>query len=145
MAGYSGTPLWRKLGMTPGMSLVAVGEVPGALPALLDGRPADTDLRVAAGPPSSTAPLGESGDIAVVFTTRREELVEWWPAVTTAVGPNGAVWVAWPKRASKVATDITEDVIRAELLASGWVDVKVCAIDETWSGLKLVLRRELRP
>jgi hypothetical protein len=67
-----------------------------------------------------------------------------WPRLTAAVAPNGTVWIAWPKRASKVPTDITEDVLRAELLPTGWVDNKVCAIDATWSGLRFALRRELR-
>jgi hypothetical protein len=65
--------------------------------------------------------------------------------LTSAVGPHGTVWVAWPKRSSGIATDLTEDTFREDLLSSGWVDTKVCAVDETWSGLKFVLRKELRP
>jgi len=71
-------------------------------------------------------------------------MVREWPQLTTAVAPNGAVWIAWPKRTSGVATDITEDVLREEFLPTGWVDNKVCAIDDTWSGLRFALRRELR-
>jgi hypothetical protein len=67
-----------------------------------------------------------------------------WPKLTAAVHPDGTVWIAWPKRASKVPTDITEDVLRDEFLPTGWVDNKVCAIDGTWSGLRFALRRELR-
>ena len=67
-----------------------------------------------------------------------------WERLTAAVAPTGTVWIAWPKKASKVPTDITEDVLRAELLPTGWVDNKVCAIDDTWSGLRFALRRELR-
>ncbi len=83
-------------------------------------------------------------DLAVAFFTRRAEIARAWPRLTAAVGANGVVWVAWPKRSSGVATDITEDSFRDELLPTGWVDVKVCAIDDTWSGLKFVLRKELR-
>jgi hypothetical protein len=84
-------------------------------------------------------------DLAVVFFTARADIVKRWPALTGAVGPQGVVWVAWPKKASGVATDVTEDALRELLLPTGWVDVKVCAIDDTWSGLKFVLRKELRP
>ena len=81
----------------------------------------------------------------LAFFTRRADVARRWPALTAAAGPEGAVWVAWPKRSSGVATDLTEDAFREDLLPTGWVDVKVCAIDETWSGLKMVLRKELRP
>ena len=80
-----------------------------------------------------------------MFTTSRARLEKRWDALTAAVGPAGAVWVAWPKRASGVTTDITEDVVRDVVLPTGWVDVKVAAIDETWSGLRCVLRRDHRP
>jgi hypothetical protein len=83
-------------------------------------------------------------DVVVAFFTERAALAPSWPKLTAAVAPNGTVWVAWPKRASGIPTDITEDVLRDELLPSGWVDNKVCAIDETWSGLRFALRRELR-
>ncbi len=143
MAGYSGTPLVSKLGVRAGVHLVAVGDVPAGFALLLEPLPDGASVRVVAGP--STGVLGGQCEIAVLFASRRIELAQWWPALTDSVGPGGAVWVAWPKKASKVATDITEDVVRAELLPTGWVDVKVCAIDATWSGLKLVLRKELRP
>jgi hypothetical protein len=84
-------------------------------------------------------------DLAVAFFTRRADVTRRWPALTAAVGPSGTVWVAWPKRTSGVATDLTEDAFRELLLPSGWVDIKVAAIDETWSGLKFMLRKDLRP
>ncbi|MET0145177.1 MAG: DUF3052 domain-containing protein [Ilumatobacteraceae bacterium] len=83
-------------------------------------------------------------DVAIGFFTVRRELRRAWPGLTKAVAPDGTVWVAWPKRSSGVATDITEDALRDELLPTGWVDNKVCAIDDTWSGLRFALRRELR-
>jgi hypothetical protein len=83
-------------------------------------------------------------DLVVLFVRERRELERRLPALQGRVDAAGMLWVAWPKRASKVATDMTEDVVREVALPRGLVDVKVCAIDETWSGLKLVLRRELR-
>ena len=136
MSGYSGTPLARKLGIEEGATIAALGEAPAALAALLDPLPPGVRWKR-----SARAPL----DLAIVFFTRRADVARRWPAVTAAVGPEGIVWVAWPKRSSGVLTDLTEDAFRADLLRSGWVDVKVCAIDETWSGLKFVLRKELRP
>ena len=79
-----------------------------------------------------------------MFTTSRAELARRWGALSDAVGPTGAVWVAWPKRASGVVTDMTEHVVRDVVLPTGWVDTKVCAIDDTWSGLRCVLRRDRR-
>jgi hypothetical protein len=83
-------------------------------------------------------------DLALVFVTARRELERRLPALRRAIEPDGMLWVAWPKKAARVATDMTEDVVRDVALPTGLVDVKVCAIDETWSGLKLVVRRELR-
>jgi hypothetical protein len=83
-------------------------------------------------------------DLVVLFVRERRELQRRLPALQRRLDAAGMLWVAWPKRASKVATDMTEDVVRDVALPRGLVDVKVCAIDETWSGLKLVLRRELR-
>jgi hypothetical protein len=79
-------------------------------------------------------------DLIVVFVTSRSSLEDQWDRLTTALTPAGMLWVAWPKKASKVATDMTEDVVRAVALPVGWVDTKVCAIDSVWSGLRLVLR-----
>lgn len=84
-------------------------------------------------------------DVVVAFYTERARLVKEWAKLTAAMSPAGGIWVAWPKRTSGVTTDITEDVLREELLASGWVDNKVCAIDATWSGLRFVMRKDLRP
>jgi hypothetical protein len=132
-AGYSGTPLARKLGIKEGFAVAVVGPAPDGLRAAVEPLPAGVRWRLRA-----RAPL----DLA--FFLERAEVVRRWPVLTTAVGPEGTVWVAWPKRSSGVATDLTEDVFRTELLPTGWVDTKVCAIDETWSGLRFVLRKELR-
>jgi hypothetical protein len=133
-AGYSNTPLVRKLGYAPGMRAHHVRAPDGfadLLGALPDGvvvlkRPAN-DL-----------------DVAMLFVTRRGELQRGLASLQPRLQPAGMIWVAWPKRASKVPTDITEDVVRDVALPRGLVDVKVCAIDEIWSGLKLVIRKELR-
>lgn len=87
----------------------------------------------------------ERVNLIVAFITEREDLALNIGWLVTTLPPDGALWVAWPKRASKMNTDMTEDVIREISLPIGWVDTKVCAIDDTWSGLKLVLRKELRP
>lgn len=84
-------------------------------------------------------------DVVVAFFTERKTLAAEWSKLTEAAKPAGGVWVAWPKKTSGVPTDITEDVLRAQLLPTGWVDNKVCAIDSTWSGLRFVLRKENRP
>jgi hypothetical protein len=89
--------------------------------------------------------LRKGAHLAVMFTTSRAELAQRWVQVTRSVGPTGVVWVAWPKKASGVRTDVTENVVREVVLPTGWVDVKVAAIDEVWSGLKCVLRIERRP
>jgi hypothetical protein len=89
--------------------------------------------------------LGGHRDLVLIFVTRKVDLAARIPALISAIAPNGMVWVAWPKRTSKVETDVTEDVIREIVLpTSPLVDVKVCAIDNVWSGLKLVIRREHR-
>ena len=84
-------------------------------------------------------------DLVVSFHTKRALLVSNLKTLTAAVVPNGAIWVSWPKKSSGVATDIDENILREELLPTGWVDNKVCAIDDTWSGLRFVLRSENRP
>ncbi|MEA2223469.1 MAG: hypothetical protein QOH83_1845 [Solirubrobacteraceae bacterium] len=133
-AGYSATPLVRKLGFKPGMRVryVAapdefanlVGELPDGVQ-VLERAAADLDL-------------------ALLFVTERRELERGLVALQPKLRPAGMIWVAWPKRASKVPTDVSEDVVREVALPRGLVDVKVCAIDAVWSGLKLVTRRELR-
>ena len=131
--GYSGTPLARKLGLKPGMVAVALN-APDHLDDLL-GDVAGVRLRVR---------LGAHADLVLCFVTERAVLARRAARLREAVAPDGMVWVCWPKRASKVATDVTEDVVRDVLLPTGLVDVKVAAVDATWSGLKLVVRRELR-
>ncbi len=131
--GYSGTPLQKKLGIEAGMS-VGVANMPDSFPGLLDPLPAGVELRQLDGPL----------DLAICFDTIGAALVKSFDTARSLVGPAGAIWVAWPKKASKVPTDITEDRLRDLFLPTGWVDIKVCAIDAVWSGLKFVLRRELR-
>jgi hypothetical protein len=133
MAGYSGTPLHRKLGIRPGDRL-----------ALLD---APTGFTVDDVPPGVELRRQARGrfDVVLSFHTRRAELAQRLPTLMRALAVDGALWVAWPKRASGVRTDVTEDVVREVALPTGLVDNKVCAIDDTWSGLRLVLRKELRP
>jgi hypothetical protein len=133
-AGYSGTPLPRKLGVREGARVAWLG-APGGFEALLGELPPGvTVLR------SLRAPL----DLLVQFTTSRAQLGRRLPALREAIFPAGVAWIAWPKRASGVETDVTEDVVRELALPLGLVDVKVAAIDETWSGLKLVVRKEHR-
>ena len=87
---------------------------------------------------------GKTTDLVQIFTSSRAELARMLETFRNALKPDAAVWVSWPKKASKLPTDITEDTIRAVALPLGFVDIKVCAVDETWSGLKLVVRKELR-
>jgi hypothetical protein len=133
--GYSGTPLPKKLGIKPGMSTAVLNA------------PADVDEILAELPEgvAVTRRLGGHRDLVLIFVRRRVDFVPRVPALINAIAPDGMIWVAWPKRASKIETDITEDVIREIVLPStGLVDVKVCAIDHIWSGLKLVIRGERR-
>ncbi len=133
-AGYSGTPLPRKLGLKPGMR-VAWPTAPEHFAELLGPLPDGVQRKRRA-----VAPL----DLAVVAGARRADLARRLPGLRAAIVPDGAVWAAWPKRASGVPSDMTEDVVRELAFPLGLVDVKVCAIDETWSGLRLVIRKELR-
>lgn len=145
MAGYSGTPLASKLGIKGG-SQVALLHAPDGFEAQLEPLPSDVRTRRRLGPTSRSK--GRSGpdlDVIVAFITERAHLERAFDRVTAALQPAGGLWIAWPKKASKVPTDMTEDVVREIALPKGWVDNKVCAIDETWSGLRLVLRKELRP
>jgi hypothetical protein len=128
-AGYSTTPLQKKLGLKPGLAGAVVDPPPGYWE-LLGPLPAGFELR----------PLAASGlDWVHLFVTTRDALADAIVDARTRIRPNGAIWVSWPKRASKLPTDITEDVIRDMALAANLVDVKVCAVDATWSGLKLVI------
>lgn len=132
-AGYSGTPLAKKLGFADGLKVHVAGAPENYLDLI---RPAP-DVIWRKTP-------GNGLDIAHLFVRECAKLEKALPPLMKAVAPDGAIWVSWPKKASGVATDVTEDVIRAVALPMGLVDVKVCAVDETWSGLKLVIRKELR-
>lgn len=134
-AGYSGTPLPRKLGVKEGSTLALLG-APDGLLGLLEPLPAGVTLR------RSTR---GTADVLLLFTTSRADLERRLPAAQRAMHPDGGLWVAWPKKASGVPTDVTENVVREIALSAGLVDNKVCAIDETWSGLRLVVRLADRP
>jgi hypothetical protein len=133
-AGYSGTTLAAKLGIKPGFSVLVVNEPPNyrqLLAPLLE-------------PVTFVKKLTNSVDLIHLFTKSAAELDAKLGVWRHSIKPDATIWISWPKKASKVATDITEDVIREVALPLGFVDVKVCAVDETWSGLKLVIRKELR-
>ena len=134
-AGYSGTPLPRKLGIKPGARLAILG-APDGFDQTLGSLPEGVRVRA-----SARGPL----DLVVAFFTERRALERRLPVLRDALDPAGGLWIAWPKRASGVPTDITEDVVREIALADGLVDTKVCAIDDTWSGLRLVFRLRDRP
>jgi hypothetical protein len=135
-AGYSGTPLPVKLGIRPGYSVALVGAPPGFpqllgdLPGveLLDGLPGD----------------GELLDVIVFFTKSRDEYAAEFGTLRAHMAPACGLWIAFPKRAAKVPTDMTDHVVREVALPTGLVDNKVCAIDQVWTGVRLVIRRELR-
>lgn len=133
-AGYSGTPLPKKLGIREGTKF-AVRNPPDELTSILGELPPTAEWRKHVRP---------GLDVMIAFFTSRADMIKEWPKLTAAVTPNGSVWIAWPKRTSGVSTDITENALRDEFLPTGWVDNKVCAIDDIWSGLRFVLRRELR-
>ncbi|CAA9526009.1 MAG: hypothetical protein AVDCRST_MAG79-520 [uncultured Thermoleophilia bacterium] len=133
-AGYSGTPLPHKLGLEPGMTATWL-DAPADFASTLGELPGEVELRDG---------LDGHLDLVVCFVTERDVLAERLEPLREAIRPAGMAWIAWPKRASKVPTTVTEDVVRELALPLGLVDVKVCAIDAVWSGLKLVLRRELR-
>jgi hypothetical protein len=133
-SGYSGTPLPRKLGIKEGAA-VAFLNAPAGFAATLGALPDGVSVR-----DRLRGPL----DVVVFFTVRRADLERRIERLMAALHPAGRLWIAWPKRASKVETDMTEDVVRDVALPLGLVDNKVAAIDETWSGLQLVIRRALR-
>ncbi len=137
-AGYSGTPLPRKLGIKDGFRVALVGAPDGFGPEL---EPLPDGVRLVRRAGAAAAGV----DLAVVFVTSRRDLTRRFPQVAVRLPPAGALWVAWPKRSSGVPTDLTEDVLREVCLPLGWVDTKVCAITDVWSGLKFVLRKENRP
>ena len=156
-AGYSGTPLPKKLGIKPG-ARVGLAGAPDGFGALLeplpDGARVEEGAPAAAGAPAAGAAravlpgpvLPGTGpfDVIVFFTVEQAELAGRLGDLRARMAPAAGLWIAWPKRASRVPTDMTEDVIREIALPTGLVDNKVCAIDQVWSGLRLVIRRELR-
>jgi hypothetical protein len=135
MSGYSGTPLAKKLGIRAGARL------------FLHAAPANYPQLVAPLPPGvkTVRRIDARTDIMHLFATARGTLGNSLQQARRAMRADAAIWVSWPKRAARVDTDITEDVVRELALPLGLVDIKVCAVDETWSGLKLVLRKSERP
>jgi hypothetical protein len=133
-SGYSGTPLAKKLGIKPASRVCMLGE-PDGLRVLLDPLPESVVFQRNA---------GADTDIAHLFVTDRDELEVRLKTLRTILGPQAVVWVSWPKNSSGVPTTVTEDSVRELALPLGFVDVKVCAVTEVWSGLKLVVRKALR-
>jgi len=134
MAGYSGTPLPQKLGIKPG-TIVVVIDAPAHYRKLLGQIPSGVNF--------ATRPVGNTKFVHL-FSMRQSELAKQLSILRRKIAEDAAIWVSWPKKSSGVATDITEDVIRAVALPLGLVDIKVCALDDTWSGLKLMIRKENR-
>jgi hypothetical protein len=135
-SGYSGTPLARKLGIGEGDEVALIGApewFEDTVRALPDTASVHTDLVADA-----------RYDVMVVFVTRRAELETELPRLRSRMAPACGLWIAWPKRSARLPTDMTDQVVRDVALPTGLVDNKVCAIDDTWSGLRLVIRRELR-
>ena len=132
--GYSGTPLAKKLGIAVNSHVVAK-HAPGDYGQLLEPIPAGAIFE---------SVVSQATGIVHVFTERKAVLKTELASLRSSIKPNGVVWVSWPKKASKMPTDITEDTIRELALPLGFVDVKVCAVSEIWSGLKLVIRKEFR-
>ena len=133
-AGYSGTPLAKKLNLRDGMR-VWFDAMPDSVADEIDEYA--LELRFAADP-------ADGIDAAHIFVTERSVLQARLNSLSNQIAPDGQIWVSWPKKAAKVPTDITEDTIRELCLPLGLVDTKVCAVDEVWSGLKLVIRKDLR-
>ena len=133
MAGYSGTPLPQKLGIKPGTTVIVINEPPNYRKLLgkLDRVTFSNRIRANTG-------------FVHLFTTKKSDLQQRMSILRDKIADNGTIWVSWPKKSAKVPTDITEDVVREIALPLGLVDIKVCAVDETWSGLKLMIRREKR-
>ena len=156
-AGYSGTPLPKKLGIKPG-ARVGLAGAPDGFGALLEPLPDGARIEAGAAAAAGAPAAGSAGavlpgpvlpgtgpfDVIVFFTVEQAELAGRLGDLRARMAPAAGLWIAWPKRASGVPTDMTEDVIREIALPTGLVDNKVCAIDQVWSGLRLVIRRELR-
>jgi len=135
MAGYSGTPLVKKLGIKPGFE-VAFVNAPGNFAPQLE-LPASVNIK---------SPLRSKDlDLIILFVTSQKALISSFAQYSGRIKPAGMIWVSWPKKTSGVRTDLNENVVRDVGLATGLVDVKVCAVDEVWSGLKFVFRLKDRP
>lgn len=137
MAGYSGTPLAKKLGIKPGAKVLLL-DAPDRFEDLLEGLPENADV-------GRELRSARDLDVAVSFITAAARLPERIKQLQARIAPHGGIWIAWPKKASGVATDVNENIVREVGLSIGLVDNKVCAIDETWSGLRLVIRLKDRP
>ena len=134
MPGYSGTPLVQKIGIQDGFKVFAINP-PSDYQKLLAPMPADVEF---------VSKASATTNVVHLFTVKRNELAKVLMSLRKSLAPDAIVWVSWPKKSSKVETDITENVIRNVALPMGWVDIKVCAVTDVWSGLKLVVRKELR-
>lgn len=135
MAGYSGTPLLQKIGIKPGHRLILHNH-PSSFLQDLGGLPEGVN--------QTDGAVG-TANVIVCFTDRRADLEKRFPVFSRKLVPDGMLWISWPKKSSGLATDLTENVVREVGLNCGLVDVKVCAIDDTWSGLKFVFRTKDRP
>jgi hypothetical protein len=135
MPGYSGTPLPRKLGIKEGGTVLLV-DAPDGFESELDPLPGGVELRRG---------LVPEADVALLFVTARATLERRFLEVAGSLQRAGGLWVAWPKKSSGVPTDLTENVLREIALPHGWVDNKVCAVTDVWSGLRFVLRLVNRP
>jgi hypothetical protein len=134
VVGYSGTPLVTKLGIKPGIEVHFAG-VPNDYLEIIEPLPEGV---------KNVSRLSKKTDLVHLFTTSKAELARALTSYRRSLKPTAVIWVSWPKKSSKVPTDITEDTIREVALPMGFVDIKVCAVTEVWSGLKLVVRKELR-
>lgn len=133
-AGYSGTPLVKKLGIKEGNRILLIDAPPEFTP-LLQAIPPGVSFERKAGP---------NTDLAHLFVTDRSKLARTLTALRKSLRPDATIWVSWPKKSSGVPSQVTEDTVREVALPLGFVDVKVCAVSEVWSGLKLMVRRNLR-
>ena len=131
-AGYSGTPLVKKLGIKEGFKVRFINKPKNYMDLLEEIPPAVKQIKTG------------KADFVHIFTKSRKELASELKKNMRSIEQDGMIWVSWPKKASKIQTDITEDVIREVALPMGLVDIKVCAVDDIWSGLKLVIRKENR-
>lgn len=129
MTGYSGTPLAKKLGIKPAFKVMLIN-APDHYMELFTDMPADVCFE---------SDETSKKDLIHFFTFKKDELLTLLPVLKTRIKPNGIIWVSWPKKSSRVLSDVTEDLIRDFALKIGLVDIKVCAVDEIWSGLKLVI------